>query len=88
MEKEKGGRGGGEVEERARGGVVEKKTVKEEAEVENRVGGGREEKETVRAVKGGEVLGRLEGKTEERKREDSEECVALPLEPTVRIETR
>ena len=80
VEKEKRG----EAEERVRGGVEEAKRGREEAEVESRVGrgGGEEEvEEVVRAVKGD--LGSL-GK----RGESSEERVALPLEPTVRIETR
>ena len=74
----------GEAEERVRGGVEEAKRGREEAEVESRVGrgGGEQEgEEVVRAVKGD--LGGL-GK----RGESSEERVALPLEPTVRIETR
>ena len=79
VEKEKRG----EAEERVRGGVEEAKRGREETEVESRVGrgGGEEEVEVVRAVKGD--LGSL-GK----RGENSEERVALPLEPTVRIETR
>ena len=80
VEKEKRG----EAEERVRGGVEEAKRGREEAEVESRVGrgGGEQEgEEVVRAVKGD--LGSL-GK----RGENSEERVALPLEPTVRIETR
>ena len=102
LEKEK--RGAGEAEEeRPRAGLEEKKRgSREEADVENRVGRGVgvEAEEVVRAVKGEGTLGRgvegkrredsgrLEGKRGEMKVEDSEERVALPLEPTVRIETR
>ena len=102
LEKEKRGAGEAEEEERPRGGLEEKKrgSSREEAEVENRVGRGVEAEEVVRAVKGEGTLGRgvegkrgedsvrLEGKRGEMKVEDSEERVALPLEPTVRIETR
>ena len=80
VEKEKRG----EAEERLRGGVEEAKRGREEAEVESRVGrggGGEEEEvEVARAVKGEGSLG--------KRGENSEERVALPLEPTVRIETR
>ena len=78
VEKEKRG----EAEERVRGGVEEKTRGREEAEVESRVGrgGGEEgEVEVVRAVKGEGSLGKRGENSEER---------ALPLEPTVRIETR
>ena len=69
------------VEERVRGGVEEAKRGREEAGVESRVGrGGGEEVEVVRSVKGDGSLVRGE--------EGSEDRVALPLEPTVRIETR
>ena len=94
-EEEERPRGGLEEKKRGR---------REEADVENRVGRGvgveAEEVEVVRAVKGEGTLGRgvegkrgedsvrLEGKRGEMKVEDSEERVALPLEPTVRIETR
>ena len=104
LEKEKRGAGEAEEEKRPRGGLEEKRGSREEADVENRVGRGvgveAEEVEVVRAVKGEGTLGRgvegkrredsgrLEGKRGEMKVEDSEERVALPLEPTVRIETR
>ena len=103
LEKEKRGAGEAEEEERPRGGLEEKKRGRrEEADVENRVGRGVgvEAEEGVRAVKGEGTLGRgvegkrredsvrLEGKRGELKVADSEERVALPLEPTVRIETR
>ena len=103
LEKEKRGAGEAEEEERPRAGLEEKKRgSREEADVENRVGRGVgvEAEEVVRAVKGEGTLGRgvegkrgedsvrLEGKRGEMKVEDSEERVALPLEPTVRIETR
>ena len=104
LEKEKRGAGEAEEEERPRGRLEEKKrgSSREEADVENRVGRGVgvEAEEVVRAVKGEGTLGRgvegkrgedsvrLEGKRGEMKVEDSEERVALPLEPTVRIETR
>ena len=84
---------GGEVEERTRGGVLveEKRRGREEPEVER--GGGEEEVEVVRAVRGEGSLGRGEVNMGslgmcEGKGEDSEERVALPLEPTVRIQTR
>ena len=74
----------GEAEERVRGGLEEAKRGREEAEVESRVGRGGEEEEVevevVRAVKGEGSLG--------KRGDTSEERVALPLEPNVRIETR
>ena len=104
LEKEKRGAEEAEEERPRGGLEEKKRGSREEADVENRVGRGvgveAEEVEVVRAVKGEGTLGRgvegkrgedsvrLEGKRGEMKVEDSEERVALPLEPTVRIETR